>query len=386
MKKRNICVVTGSRSEYGVLSGLLKELNCDHKVALDLIVTGEHLVGSKIQQLERQLDSDNLVISKRVEMLLATDSAVGINKSIGLGIIGITDALVDLKPELVVLSGDRFEMFAAAIAASGLSIPVAHLFGGEITEGALDEVYRHSITKMAHLHFVATERYQKRVIQLGESPERVFNFGSISVDGISSALILEKPVLEKDLSYSFGELNLLATFHPETLGDSLPARQVEPLLAALDERPEIGIIFTYPNADSGREAIIQDIRNFVKSRNNAVFIENLGQERYFSCVHHCDGVIGNSSSGISEIPSFNKGTVNIGDRQGGRERAASVIDCVLEKGAILSAIDKLLSKSFQQKLKNAKNPYEKFGATKRVAWVLANHCLENVLKKKFFDT
>ena len=386
MKKRNICVVTGSRSEYGVLSSLLKELNSDPQVELNLIVTGEHLVGSKVRQLERQLDVDDLVISKRVEMLLATDSAVGINKSIGLGIIGITDALVALKPELVVLSGDRFEMFAAAIAASGLSIPIAHLFGGEVTEGALDEAYRHSITKMAHLHFVATERYQKRVIQLGETPERVFYFGSISIDGISLAVILPRSKLEKDLSYSFSELNLLATFHPETLGNSLSARQAEPLLAALDERPEIGIIFTYPNADSGRETIIQDIRDFVNSRRNAVFVENLGQERYFSCIHHCDGVIGNSSSGIAEVPSFKKGTVNIGDRQRGRERAASVIDCALGRDAILTAIDKLLSISFQEKLKDVTNPYEKPGATKRVAQVLATHCLENVLKKKFFDT
>ncbi|RHX86304.1 UDP-N-acetylglucosamine 2-epimerase [Leptospira stimsonii] len=382
--KRKVSVVTGTRAEYGLLRLLIKKIQDSKHLELQLVVTGMHLspeFGSTYQEIE----SDGFSIDKKVEMLMSADTSSSISKSIGLGMIGFADVWRDLEPDLIILLGDRFEIFAAASSAMVSKLPIAHIHGGEKTEGAFDESIRHCITKMSHLHFVATEEYRKRVIQLGESPEHVFNVGGFGVDAIRSLKLMTRSELETSLNYKFGEKNLLVTFHPVTLEKSSSKVQMKELLDALKERSDVNYIFTMPNADSDSRVIFNMIEEFVNSNSNAVSFSSLGQLRYFSTLAQVDGVVGNSSSGILEAPTFFKGTVNIGDRQKGRLRAGSVIDCEPERKSILSAISRLYSQDFQNQLESIVNPYGLGGASDRMIQILEKMDWKDLLKKRFYD-
>lgn len=382
--KRRICVVTGTRAEYGLLYWLMKEIQGDSDLELQIIATGMHL-SPEFGLTYQTIEGDGFHINAKVEMLLSSDTPVGVAKSIGLGVIGFADAFERLRPDIVVVLGDRFEIFAAAQAAMVAKIPIAHIHGGETTEGAFDEAFRHSITKMAHLHFTATDEYRRRVIQLGECPDRVFNVGALGIDNIKKLKLMDRKEFEESINFRLGHRNLIVTFHPVTL-ETAPAReQFHNLLAALDEMDDTKVIFTKPNADTEGRAIMKMIDGYVaQNSSKSIAFVNLGQLCYLSALQFVDAVVGNSSSGIIEAPSFKIGTINIGDRQRGRSRAESVIDCEPTKEAILTAIKKLYSKEFQAKFKDVKNPYGG-GATEEIKKILKEKDISGILKKEFYD-
>jgi len=381
---RKICVVTGTRAEYGLLRWVMEGIIQSPVLELQLIATGMHLspeFGLTINVIE----DDGFHVDRKVEMLLSSDTAVGITKSMGLGIIGFADALEDLKPDLMLILGDRYEIFCAASAAMIARIPIAHLHGGETTQGAFDEAIRHSITKMSHLHFVAAEEYRERVIQLGEEPERVFNVGGLGIDSILRLSLLTREELETALDFKLHRRNLHITFHPVTLEQNTCAKQMDELLAALSELDNTGLIFTMSNADTGGRVLSRQIEDFCHSHSNAKAYTSLGQLRYLSCIQHFDGMVGNSSSGLTEVPCFKKGTINIGDRQLGRLRAASVINCEPDRQAITAALSHLFSDEFQRQLRVTKNPYGDGGASEAVVRILEHQPLDNLLKKRFYN-
>jgi len=381
---RKICVVTGTRAEYGLLRWVMEGLRRTPGLGLQIVATGAHL-SPEFGLTYQVIEEDGFSIDRKVEMLVSADTPTGVAKSMGLGLIGFGEALNQLGPDLMLVLGDRFEIFSAVAAAMVARIPVAHLHGGETTEGAFDEAIRHSITKMSHLHFVATKEYRKRVIQLGELPDRVFVVGGLGIDNIRRLSLLDRAGLEAALGFKLRPKNLLVTFHPATLESTGAVEQFSELLAALDTLEDTGLIFTMPNADTDGRALAKMIGEFVASRPNARAYTSLGQLNYLSCVRHVDGVLGNSSSGLTEVPSFGRGTVNIGDRQRGRIKAESVIDCVPEKGAIVTALGRLYSPDFQAKLKTSRNPYGEGGASEKVVEILRNHPLESIVKKTFHD-
>ena len=381
---RKICVVTGTRAEYGLLRWVMEGIRNSLKLELQVIATGMHL-SPEFGLTYREIEKDGFRIDRKVEMLLSSDTPIGITKSMGLGLIGFADALNELKPDLLLVLGDRYEIFAAVSAAMVARIPVAHLHGGETTEGAFDEAIRHSITKMSHLHFVAAEEYRQRVIQLGEHPDRVFQVGGLGVDNICKIKLLEKEELEESIGFKLGKKNLLITFHPVTLEENSSAKQMKELIEALDNLNETKLIFTMPNSDTDGRVIFQMIEKFVKKHPNANAFTSLGQLRYLSCIKYVDGVVGNSSSGLAEVPTFKKGTINIGDRQKGRLKAESVIDCEANKKSISSAIQKLYSAEFQAKLKTVKNPYGSGGASTAILKILESVSLDGILKKEFYN-
>lgn len=381
--KRRVCVVTGSRAEYGLLCWLMQEIQANPAMELQVVATGMHL-SPEFGLTFRNIEDDGFRIDAKVEMLLSSDTPVGITKSMGLGTIGFADAFDNLKPDIVVVLGDRFEIFSATQAALVARIPVAHLHGGETTEGAIDEAFRHAITKMSHLHFTATEEYRARVIQLGEDPGRVFNVGAAALDNITRLKLLGRPELEKALGFHLGAKNLLVTFHPVTLEADTAGHQCGELLAALDDIADVSLIFTLPNADTGGRIVRAMIEDYVAAKSgNAVAHTSLGQLRYLSAMQFVDAVVGNSSSGLIEAPSFRIGTINIGDRQRGRVKAASVIDCKPTRQAIGEALKRLYSSDFQQCLQQAANPYGEDPVANRIAQVLAAYPLDGILKKTF---
>lgn len=382
---RRICIVTGTRAEYGLMRGLIQGIRDADDLELQLIATGAHL-SPEFGLTWREIAADGIAIDERVEILLSSDSPVGVSKAMGLGLIGFTEAFARLQPDLLVVLGDRFEILAAAAAALVAGVPIAHIHGGETTEGAFDEAIRHSVTKMSHLHFVAAAPYRDRVIQLGEAPDRVFLVGGLGIDAIKQLPLLDRAALEAELDFKFGDRNLLVTFHPPTLEPDAAAAQTQALLDALDGLGDATrLIFTMPNADTGGRELAAMVNSFVASRENARVFTSLGQLRYLSCLKHVDGVVGNSSSGLIEAPSFGVGTVNIGDRQAGRLKAASVIDCAPERQAIEAALARLASAAFGEELKGAHNPYGEGGATAAILEVLRRHPLAGVLKKAFHD-
>ncbi len=382
--QKKICVITGSRAEYGLLRWLMTDLREDPAFELQLIVTGMHL-SPEFGLTYREIESDGFNIDRKLEMLVSSDSPTGISKSMGLGLIAFGEAFAQMQPDLVLVLGDRFEIFSAAAAALVAALPVAHLHGGERTEGAFDEAIRHSITKMSHLHFVAAEEYRRRVIQLGEDPAHVFLSGGLGVDAIHRVKLLDRQSLELSLDFKFGSRNLLVTFHPETLNAGAARIQMVELLEALDATQDLQLLFTMPNADSGGRVLIEMVNDFVATHSNAKAFTSLGQVRYLSCLAQVDGVIGNSSSGLTEMPSFRKATINIGDRQRGRLKANSVIDCEPNRFAITSAIDIAYSAEFQAGLMLANNPYGDGGASRKILDVLKRVDLARVVKKSFHD-
>ena len=385
MTKRSVCVVTGSRAEYGLLYWLMKEIQTAKDLELQIIATGMH-ISPEFGNTYRQIEQDGFKIDKKVEMLLSSDSEVGITKSMGLGLIGFADAIDNLKPDLIIVLGDRFEIFSAVSAAMIAKIPVAHLHGGEATEGAFDESIRHSITKMSHLHFTATEEYKKRVIQLGEQPERVFNVGAVGVDNIKKLTLLSREEFEKSIDFSLAQRNLLITFHPVTLENATAREQFANILQVVDKQVDTHLIFTKANADTNGRVINQMIDEYVTLHpEKAIAFTSLGQLRYLSALQYVDGVVGNSSSGLLEVPSFKICTINIGDRQRGRIKADSVIDCDTSVESIQSSLNKLFSPLFQEQLQQIKNPYGNGGASKKIVEIIRIFSLDRVLKKRFYN-
>lgn len=382
MKK--VCVVTGTRAEYGLLRWVIDGIQKSPALQLQLVATGMHLspeFGMTIEAIE----ADGYHVDRRVEMLLSSDTTVGVTKSMGLGLIGFADALSDLKPDLMLILGDRFEVFAAATAALIARVPIAHLHGGELTEGAFDEALRHSITKMSHIHFVAAEEYRRRVIQLGENPAQVFLVGGLGVDALLRLNFLGREALESELGIRFRPRNLLITYHPVTLEAQTGEIQMAELLAVLSAVQDTTLIFTMPNADTDGRILYRRIAEFVTHHPNAYAFKSLGQLRYMSCMAQVDAVVGNSSSGILEAPSLKIGTINIGDRQRGRLRAASVLDAEPNSPSIRQALAQLYDPAFQTTLASAKNPHGDGGASNAIVSALEQVELPSRLKKRFYD-
>lgn len=379
-----VCVVTGTRAEYGLLYWLMKEIATDKDLELQLIVTGMHLspeFGLTYKEIEKEFKID-----KTIEMLLSSDTNIGISKSMGLAQISFSEAYEELTPDIVVVLGDRYEIFSAISAAMIAKLPIAHLHGGETTEGAFDEAIRHSITKMSHLHFTATNEYKNRVIQLGENPNRVFNVGGMGIENIKRLKLLSFDEFEKSIDFKLNKKNILVTFHPVTLENSTAKEQFQKLLNAIDKLEDTNIIFTKANSDTDGRVINSMIDEYVgKNCKKSVCFTSLGQLRYLSALQFVDAMVGNSSSGLAEAPSFKIGTINIGDRQKGRIKASSVIDCEANETSIQKAFSKLYSKEFQETLKNTVNPYGDGCASKKIIEVIKSVDLENILKKSFYD-
>lgn len=384
LQNRKICVVTGTRAEYGLLFWLLKEIQADKDLELQLIVTGMHLspeFGLTYKEIQKDFK-----ITKKVEMLLSSDSHVGISKSMGLAQIGFAEAYEELKPDMLVVLGDRYEIFSAASAAMIANIPIAHIHGGETTEGAFDEAIRHSITKMSHLHFTSTKEYQNRVIQLGENPKRVFNVGAMGIQSIKKLKLLSKEEFEKSIDFKLNKKNILVTFHPVTLENATAKEQFQELLNAIDELKDTHIIFTKANSDKDGRVINKMIDDYAsKNSNKCVGFASLGQLRYLSALKFIDATVGNSSSGLLEAPSFKIGTINIGDRQKGRIKASSVINAKPTQKDINKAFKKLYSQEFQNVLKSTCNPYDNGSTSKKIKEIIKETSLKGILNKSFYD-
>lgn len=384
-ERRKICVVTGTRAEYGQLSRILKLIGQHPQLELQLVACGMHLA-PEYGLTYRAIEADGFAIDRKIEMQLASDTPVGTTKSTGLGLIGFADAFAELAPDIVLVLGDRFEILAAATAAMLANIPLAHISGGEITEGVIDDSIRHAITKMANIHFPATEVYRRRVIQLGEPPETVYCVGDPAVDAMLSMPLLTRAQLEKDLKIRFNKHLLLITYHPVTREGTLAERQFVELLRAVDEQPDSTLIFTRPNCDSYGRAIIDRMEEYAAGHpDKAAVFASLGQQRYLSVLKLADAVVGNSSSGIVEAPTFKTATINVGDRQKGRLRSISVIDCEPKAAAMKAAFAQLYSPDFQKQLKTAVNPYGDGGASERIVEILAGYDLNRCHRKVFYD-
>lgn len=368
MKK--IAVFTGTRAEYGLLYWLLKDIQADEELELQLLVSGTHL-SPEFGNTYTAIEQDGFIIDEKIEILLSSDTAVGVAKSMGLGVLGFTDALNRLKPDALVILGDRFEALAAAQTAMILRIPIVHLHGGEVTEGAYDDAIRHAITKLSYLHCTSTNEYRNRVIQLGETPSRVKNVGAIGLDHLSRSKFMTVAELSKSLSFSLTKPFLLVTYHPVTLADEEPETTFQALLESLDEFNEYQVIITYPNADDGGRRIIPLLENYAQNDPDRVIaIPSLGQKRYLSAVKHAAAVVGNSSSGIIEVPSFDVATINIGMRQKGRLSAKSVIHCNPFKNDIVNAIYIGIDKTYKIKDEVIINPYGQGDASGQIVSLL----------------
>jgi GDP/UDP-N,N'-diacetylbacillosamine 2-epimerase (hydrolysing) len=381
---KKICIVTGCRADYGLLKHLMSSINQDSEFDLQIIVTGNHL-STDFGLTYQEIEEDGFNINKKVSAMDSADTRAGISRSIGLGVAGVSEALEELSPDLMIVLGDRFEILAACIAGLMAGIPIAHIHGGETTLGAFDESIRHAITKMSNLHFVAAEEYRKRIIQLGENPEHVFTVGGLGVDAMLHIKLLSREELEKQLGLSFSKKNLLITYHPVTLDINQASAQLKELLASVRNLEDTTLIFTFPNADPESRVIVNLLEDFAAFRANTFVYTSLGQKKYLSCINEVDGVLGNSSSGLLEVPSFKKGTINIGDRQYGRLSAESVINCGARQAEIENAIVKLYSPNFQLKLGSVKNPYGYGGAVEKIIYHLKALAFPINIKKPFFD-
>lgn len=384
---KRIGIMTGTRAEYGLLKSLMQEINKDNDLELYLIVSGMHL-SPEFGMTYQEIEEDGFQINAKVEMLLSSDSPAGISKSIGLGVIGFADEFQRADLDMLILLGDRYEALSAAISAMVMRIPIAHLHGGELTEGAIDEGIRHSITKMSYLHFTSTEQYRNRVIQLGENPERVFYVGALGVENIKKINLMTKEELEKSIHFEIDENTVVVTYHPVTLENNTVEEQFLNLLKVLDRNPKIRMIFTKANADTNGRIVNELIDKYAaQNSERACAFVSLGQKRYLSALKYCRIVIGNSSSGIIEAPSFGKPIINIGDRQKGRICADSVINCGYTQQEIQQAMETALTEEFENKARNCRNPYEKENTAANIISVIKDYLLNDKikLKKGFYD-
>jgi len=360
----------------------MKAIKDDKQFELQIIATAMHLspeFGLTVNEIEK----DGFTVNEKIEMLLSADTDTAIVKSMGLAMISASDVFKRLSPDLLIVLGDRYEMMSITTSAYLLNIPVAHIAGGETTEGAFDEGIRHSITKMSSLHFVSTDIYKKRVLQMGEDPENVFNVGALGLDNIRGMKLFTKEELENDLKLSFSKPTALVTFHPVTIGDESPREQFQRVLNALDNFSDMTLIFTMPNSDTGGRELIEMVNSYTLVRNNAYSFTSLGQKRYLSTLKYVDLVIGNSSSGIVEVPFMNIPTVNIGDRQKGRIMGASIINVDCETSNIIQAIN--LALSDDAKIKSNQNPYGDGTTAQQILKVIKDKIDSVTIKKSFFD-
>ena len=383
---RKICFITGTRAEYGLLSRLMKMVQDDNSTQLQIIATNMHL-SPKYGNTYQEIENDGFTIDKKIPILEdGKDDANATLKSMAKALSGFADAYDELKPDMVVVLGDRYEILAAAAAALIERIPIAHIHGGEITEGAYDDAIRHAITKMSHLHFTSTEEYRKRVIQLGEYPDRVFNVGSLGVENVKRLPLMGKEEIEKEIGFEINENTILVTYHPVTLGVRTAKEDIDDFIAALEERKDLRIIFTMPNSDTGAQVIVDAISDFVaRNSDRAVAYKSLGIKRYLSVMKYVGAVVGNSSSGLIEVPSFGIPTLNIGDRQRGRVAADSVYHCKSDKASILKGLEKVLSEQFRTLSRVVRNPYEKNKTAEEICRIVSSYSLELLKQKQFYD-
>ncbi len=367
---KRIAVVTGTRADYGLLYWVIKGLHQSHEFQLQLLVCGAHLQ-SQFGETRTEIESDGFPIARTVEFSCNTRQPAAMSRSTGEAVVGFSRAFSELEPQMLIVLGDRFEAFAATQAAMLMNIPIAHLHGGELTEGAVDDCLRHAMTKLAQIHFVAADEYRRRVIQLGEQPERVFNVGATGLESLlKETLMTEAELLESLPIDTLGSPFFLITYHPETNATD-DSGSVEPLLSVLDRYPNALLLITAPNLDRGGDDLLERLKQFSQQRSNAVFIESLGRRRYLSCLSLVDCVIGNSSSGLIEVPSFGKPTVNIGDRQKGRLSADSVLHVTNDSDAISAGIEMALSEEFVEVCRGVINPYGQGNTSERILDVLA---------------
>ena len=383
--KRKVCIATGTRADWGLLSNIAKVLNSRTDVELQIIATNMHL-SPKFGNTYKEIEADGLKINYKVPVETDDDTACGTVKSMSIIMTSFAKAFETLKPDILVILGDRYEMLAVASAATIYRIPIAHIAGGTVSEGAYDENIRHSITKMSHIHLTETEEYRKRVIQLGENPDNVINTGAIGVYNINNIPLLPKEEIEQYIGMKINENTVQVTFHPATLDSTSPEIQCRNLLEALDRHPECNIIFTYPNNDTDGKVIIELLENFVSNnRQRAVIFPSLGMKRFLSLLKYVSGVIGNSSSGIVEVPSMGIPTLDIGIRQKGRLAAGSVIHCGTDVDEIDNGIKTILSPDFKIKARKTSNPYEQKDTLDKIVTAICETPLENILRKPFYD-
>lgn len=384
---RKICVITGTRAEFGLLSGLMRLIQQSGDTTLQVVATNMHL-SERYGNTYREIEEAGFAIDYKVPMLdeSGADDSTATIKAMSRALAGLADAYDALQPDMIVVLGDRFEILCAVEAALIKQIPVAHLHGGELTYGAYDDAIRHSITKMSHLHFTSTEEYRKRVIQLGEQPERVFNVGALGVENIKRVPLMSKEEVERDLNFEIGDRTLLVTYHPVTLSDSNPLDDIQALFDALDEHSEYRVIFTMPNSDTGGQVIAEAIERYATQHMDRVkAYKSLGMRRYLSVMKYCAAVVGNSSSGILETPSFHIPTLNIGSRQDGRLAAESVYNCGTSNEAISAGLEYVLSSEFRAQAEKVKNPYEKESTAQAIFDVISTYPLEGIVKKEFYN-
>lgn len=384
--KKKISVFTATRAEYGLLKRIIEKLNKIEEFDVRVVVTGAHL-SPEFGLTYKEIEKDGIVIDEKIEILLSSDTPSSISKSMGLAMISFADYFDRLKPDMLIVLGDRYETLAVAAVAMIQMIPIAHLYGGETTEGAIDESIRHAITKLSYLHFTSTEEYRNRVIQLGENPEQVFSVGAIGIENILNEKLMAKSEImdlihiEKDKPYA------MVTFHPVTLEDNKAKEQIEVLLDVCESNKNIKFIFTKANADSNGRIINHIIDEFAEKNNNIIAFTSLGMVRYLSALKYSAMVIGNSSSGLLEAPSFGIPTINIGDRQKGRIQASSIINCMPVKYDIQKSIELALSEEFLRKSKHTVNPYGNVNTSSKIVDIIKDFILKDKvnLKKKFYD-
>lgn len=384
---RKICVVTGTRAEYGLLSLLMRMIKDSSETQLQVIATNMHL-SPKYGNTYQEIEKDGFTIDRKIPIIDDKDknNAVTTVKSMAKALAGFADAYNELKPDMLVVLGDRYEILAAATAALIERIPIAHIHGGEVTEGAFDDAIRHSITKMSHLHFASTEAYRKRIIQLGEQPDHVFYTGAVGVENVKRLPLMSKEDIEKEIDFKIDENTILVTYHPVTLGNRTAKDDIDDFISALEERKDLRIIFTMPNSDTGSQFIVEAVNRFVnRNIDRAKTFKSLGVVRYLSVMKQVAAVVGNSSSGIIEVPSFGIPTLNIGDRQKGRIQAESIYNCLPNKESVLNGLDKVLSKEFRELASKVHNPYEKANTTEEIFKVISTYPLEQLNQKHFYD-
>jgi len=384
LKIKKICVITGSRADYGILKNVIKKIKIDKKYILQLIATGSHL-SKRHGYTVSEILSDGFKPNVKIKILANKSNAFDLIKNSSKALSGYANAFTNLKPDLVLILGDRYEIFCAAYAATIFGIPIAHLHGGEVTQNSYDEFFRHGISKLSQLHFVSNSQYRKRVIQLGESPKNVFNTGAVGLEDIQKYNFFKVKFLEKKLKLKFMKKSLLITLHPETLNRKRTKKNTEIVLSVLKKLKNTTLIFTMPNSDIESYDIEKKIKRFCKINKNAFFFRSLGRKLYLSCVKKTDAVLGNSSSGIIEVPSLNKPSIDFGKRQYGRIRATSVITCDFNKMKILRSIKKIYSKNFLKKINNLKNPYYKKNPSKKILKIIEQVKISDILPKKFYD-
>ena len=379
-----VCIITSTRADFGLLKNLIFKIKKNKNFLLKIIASGTHF-SKKYGYTSDEIKESNIKIYRKIICKFNSDNPEGISQVISKCVIESSKIFKAFRPDLVIVLGDRYEILASTISAHLCRIPVVHIHGGEVTHGVIDDAFRHSITKMSHVHFVANATYKKRVIQLGENPKNVYVVGGLGVDSISATNLLTKHELEKKFNFKFNATNFLVNFHPETLNKNLAKQQIKELLSALSQLKNTSLIFTMPGADLESQIVVKLIKKFTLKNKKAYFFKSLGQVNYFSFLKQVDGMIGNSSSGLLEMPYFKKGTINIGNRQSGRLISKSIINIKIKKSKIVQAVKKLLSNNFQKNIKNNINPYGNPGASDKIVKILEKIKIKKIINKKFFD-